>query len=207
VGRIVANSATASGNILGSDFMSERSSEFVERLTRAEDISPALRASYRAEMESMLEPKMTARRAVPGAVMLVALVVGTVLIVRNMFVYEVKPLVLASWVVLVAAFAATAYLIGRDLWRGKHSPKAAFSIGHIFTFAAGTMTVASLLIGLMEPTKPASMFNAFFLFVFYFACAEWRLQNRIAAAELAAREQMLRIECRLADLMERVGKK
>jgi hypothetical protein len=57
----------------------------------------------------------------------------------------------------------------------------------------------------MEPDKPASMFNAFFIFVFYYACSEWAVQNRIAAAELAAREQMLRIECRLADLAERMG--
>ena len=58
--------------------------------------------------------------------------------------------------------------------------------------------------GLNEPDKPASMFNAFFVFIFYYACSEWAMYNRIAATELAAREQMLRIECRLADLAERV---
>lgn len=86
----------------------------------------------------------------------------------------------------------------------RHSPKAAYSIGHILTFAAGAITVASLLMGLSKPADSASMFNAFFVFVFYFACSEWAIQNRIAAAELAAREQMLRIECRLADLSEQV---
>jgi hypothetical protein len=38
--------------------------------------------------------------------------------------------------------------------------------------------------------------------VFYFACSEWAVHHRIAAAELAAKEQMLRIECRLADLSQ-----
>jgi hypothetical protein len=42
------------------------------------------------------------------------------------------------------------------------------------------------------------------VFVFYFTCAAWVTTNRIAAAELAAREQMLRIECRLADLTDRL---
>jgi hypothetical protein len=48
------------------------------------------------------------------------------------------------------------------------------------------------------------MFNAFLVFVFYVACISWSLDSRIAAAELAAREQMLRIEYRLADLAERL---
>jgi hypothetical protein len=183
--------------------MTDKRAELVERLTSAQDISPALRASYRAELESMLEPKLTAGRALPGVGLLVVLVVCVIGIVRNMFIYEVKPLVLVSWAVLAISFAAAAYLIVRDLWRGKHSQKSAFSIGHILTFAAGSITVASLLIGLAAPDKPASMFNAFFVFVFYFACSEWAVHNRIAAAELAAREQMLRIECRLADLAER----
>jgi hypothetical protein len=184
--------------------MSEKSTRFIEKLTSAQDISPALRASYQAEMQSMLEPKLTAQPAVVGGAMLVALLTCTVLIVRNMFLYEADALTLVSWVVLAAAFAAAAWLIGRDLWRGKHSPKSAYSIGHILTFAAGAITVVSLLMGLSKPADPASMFNAFFVFVFYFACSEWAIQNRIAAAELAAREQMLRIECRLEDLAEKV---
>jgi cation transport ATPase len=186
--------------------MNDKSSEFIQRLTSAQDVSPALRASYQAEMDAMLEPKLTARPALIGIAMVVALVVCAVLIVRNMFIYKVSALILASWATLAVAFSAAAYLIVRDLWRGKHSPKAAFSIAHILNFAAGAITVAALLMGLSKPSDPASMFNAFFMFVFYFACSEWAVHNRIAAAELAAREQMLRIECRLADLSERFSK-
>ena len=184
--------------------MNDKSSQFIQRLTSAENISPALRASYQAEMDAMLEPKLTARPALVGIGMVLVLLFFTVAIVRNMFIYEVGPLMLASWGVLAAAFGSAAYLIIRDLWRGKHSPKSAFSIAHILNFAAGAITVASLLMGLSKPGDPASMFNAFFVFVFYFACSEWAVHNRIAAAELAAREQMLRIECRLADLSERL---
>jgi hypothetical protein len=186
--------------------MNDKSSQFIQRLTSAEELSPALRASYQAEMDAMMEPKLATGPAVIGIAMAVALTICTVLIVRNMFVYDVGALTLTAWATLAVAFAAAAYLIVRDLWRGKHSSKAVFSIGHILNFAAGAITVCSLLIGLAKPGDPASMFNAFFVFVFYFACSEWAMQNRIASAELAAREQMLRIECRLADLSERLGK-
>ncbi len=185
--------------------MNDKSSEFIQRLTSAQDMSPALRASYQTEMDAMLEPKLSARPAFVGIVMAVALVVCTALIVRNMFIYDANALTLTSWATLAVAFGSAAYLIVRDLLRGRHSPKSAFSIGHILNFAAGAITVCSLLMGLNKPGDPASMFNAFFVFVFYFACSEWSVHNRIAAAELAAREQMLRIECRLADLSERLN--
>ena len=184
--------------------MSDKSNEFIQELTKAQDISPALRASYQAEMDAMLEPKLTTGPALAGIAMAAGLIVCTVLIIRNMFVFKVSALILASWATLAVAFASTAYLIVRDLWRGKHSPKSVFSISHIMNLAAGAITVAALLIGISKPSDPASMFNAFFGFVFYFACSEWAVYNRIAQAELAAREQMLRIECRLADLAERM---
>jgi hypothetical protein len=186
--------------------MNDKSSEFIQRLTGAEELSPALRASYQAEMEAMKEPKLSARPALIGIAMAVGMIVCTVLLVRNMFIYDANALTLVSWATLAGAFGSVAYLIVRDLWRGKHSPKSVFSIGHILNFAAGAITAASLLMGLNKPGDPASMFNAFFVFVFYFACSEWATHNRIAAAELAAREQMLRIECRLADLSERLGR-
>jgi hypothetical protein len=72
--------------------------------------------------------------------------------------------------------------------------------------AAGAITVVSLLTGLNSADKAAATFNAFFMFVWYFACVSLALDHRIRASELAAREQMLRIEYRLADLAERLGK-
>jgi hypothetical protein len=184
--------------------MNNESSKFIERLTSAQDVSPALRASYQSELNAMLEPKLTKGKVLFGVVAFLVLVVGVGGVIRNLFVYTVGPLVLMQWLLLGVAFSVAAWLIGRDLWRGKHSPKSAYSIGHILTFTGGTLTAVSLLIGLGAQDKPASMFNAFFLFVFYYACSEMAVHNRIAQAELAAREQMLRIECRLADLAEKL---
>src|SRR5215204_2989459 len=128
--------------------MNDKSSQFIQRLTSAEELSPALRASYRAEMDAMTEPKLSTRPALIGIAMAIAMIVCTILIVRNMFIYDASALTLVSWITLAAAFASVAYLIVRDLWRGKHSPKSVFSIGHILNFAAGGITAASLLMGL-----------------------------------------------------------
>src|SRR5262245_13494387 len=111
--------------------MNNKTTEFIQQLKKAQDISPALRASYQAEVDAMVQPKLTARPALIGVAMATALVVCTVLIIRNMFVYTVNTLTLVSWATLAAAFSSAAYLIVRDLWRGKHSPKSEFSISHI----------------------------------------------------------------------------
>jgi hypothetical protein len=184
--------------------MSDNSTKFIERLFESEKLNPALKASYQAEMNNMLEQKVTARSASPGVALLVILLVCIGGIVRNLFVYEAAPLVLVSWLVMGIAFAWVACLIVRDLVRRRHSTRSEFSIAQALYFAGGAITVATLLAGLSEPANPASTFNALFVFVFYFACSAWATNNRIAAAELAAREQMLRVEYRLADLAERV---
>jgi hypothetical protein len=184
--------------------MIDKLTEFRDRLFESQEMSPAPRASYQDELDRMLNPKLTSRSAVVGSVLLVLLLVCTLGIVRNMFVYEPGPLTLLGWAVLAATFTYASFLIIRDLWLRKHSPKSAFSIAHALTFAAGTITVVALLIGLQKPSDPASTFNALYVFVFYVACVEWSTQSRIAAAELAAREQMLRIEYRLAEIAARL---
>lgn len=186
--------------------MTDKSTEFREQLFSAQEMSPALRASYQEELDRMTNPKLTPRSAVVGSLLLILLLVCTAGIVRNMFVYDPGPLTLIGWGTMAATFAYVSFLIIRDLWPRKHSPKSVFSISHALTFAAGTLTVVVLLIGLQKPSDPASTFNALYVFVFYVACVEWSTQSRIAAAELAAREQMLRIECRLADIAGQLQK-
>ena len=186
--------------------MPDSPADLVQRLINAEEITPALRSSYKAELDAMLHPKLTARTAAPGIVLLVILAACIVGLVRNMLFYEAEPLLLAGWSVLAVAFAWAATLIARDLWLRTHSRTSQFSISRLLTAAAGTITVVALLLGMNKPSDPASTFNALYVFVFYIACIAWSLDNRIAAAELAAREQLLRIECRLVDLAERSKK-
>ncbi|MEX2168129.1 MAG: hypothetical protein WD851_02375 [Pirellulales bacterium] len=185
--------------------MPDESAEFLERLFNSQETSPALRASYQAELVALRNPKLTPRTAWPGVVLLIILIACTVGLVRSMLFYPSGSLVFAGWAVLAVTFLWVSFLIVRDLWQGRHSTKAALSsIPQLLVGAGGVATVVQLLLGLNAPSDPASTFSAFFAFVFYFACVTLALDKRIAAAELAAREQMLRIECRLADLTGRM---
>ena len=186
--------------------MSNEPSDFREKLFSAQDISPTLRAAYRKEVDSMTDPALTPRAAAMGVVLLLILVGCIAGIIRAMFIHHPGALFMTGWVALLIAFVIASVLIVRDLLRWKSSPRSVFSIAWVLTGAAGTITVVALIQGLGHASDPKATFNAFYVFVFYFACAMWSLETRIARAELTAREQMLRLECRLADLAERLGK-
>lgn len=186
--------------------MPDRSDEFRKQLLNAERLSPALHDAYKKEVDLMLHPPMSARSSAPGIVLLVLLVACTILIVRADFIYHVGSLLLVAHIALAVAFVGASGLIVRDLRQWKHSRQSAASVANLLTLAAGIVTVIALIRGLNAPSDPKSLFGAFYVFVFYFACAMWSLERRIAAAELLSREQSLRIECRLADLAERGAK-
>jgi hypothetical protein len=133
--------------------------------------------------------------------MMIGIVVGEV---RAMLVYsgDASFYGAAATMMVVCAFAAA--WIARDLWRGKSVRKSSFKIADLFYGTAGMLTVMSLLHGMQAPANPASTFGVLFMFVFLFVCGVWSLLNRIASAELSTREEMLRIECRLAEISERL---
>ena len=179
-------------------------SDYIQRLLDAEDITPALRSSYQSQLDAMLAPALTPRKAAAGVTAFVILLVAAVALLRNLLVVEAEPLVKVGWLALLAGFGGAAFLFARDLWLKKHSKKSQFAITHLMAGAAGMLTVVTMLKGMSEPTDPASTFHVLFALVFYIACLFWNLDSRITAAELAGREQMLRIEYRLADLAERL---
>jgi hypothetical protein len=180
------------------------SADYIRRLLDAEEISPALRGSYQNELNAMLAPALTPRKAAGGVTLLIILLVGVAALMRNLFVVEAELLVRIGWLALLVGFIGAAFLLSRDLWLKKHSKKSQFAITHLIAGAAGMITVVAMLRGMSEPADPASIFHILFALVFYIACLFWNLDSRIDAAELAAREQMLRIEYRLADLAERL---
>lgn len=110
-------------------------------------------------------------------------------------------------IALGPGFVCASLYILHDLRHFRQSRNSIRSISGVLTATAGAITVAALLIGLRAPSDPKSLFGAFYVFVFYFACAVWALESRISSAELTAREQSLRIEYRLADLAERLEKR
>src|SRR3954453_8335784 len=102
--------------------MNDKASEFIQRLTSAEEISPALRASYQAERDAILEPKLKSGQKLMGILLFIGLAVGVGGVVRNLFVVSARPIVIAEWLVLASTFSVGAWVVGRDLWRGKSSP-------------------------------------------------------------------------------------
>ncbi|MBA3485085.1 MAG: hypothetical protein H0T51_25090 [Pirellulales bacterium] len=182
----------------------DQSADYIQRLLDAEEISPTLRSSYQSELDAMLAPALTPRKAASGVTLLVILLVGVAALLHNLFVVEAEPLVTVGWLALLAGFGGAAFLVARDLWLKKHSKKSQFAVTYLICGAAGMLAVVTMLRGMSEPADPASTFHVLFALVFYIACLFWNLDSRIAAAELAAREQMLRIEIRLADLAERL---
>jgi hypothetical protein len=186
--------------------MPDPSGEFRQKLLNLQEMSPPLREAYQKELEALLNPSLTPRKGMFGAVLLIGLLVTTALIVRADFFYHVRGLLLVAHAALAAAFLWASFLIIRDLRKWKHSRRSVSSIANVLSGAAGIITVVALILGLHSPSDSKSIFDAFYVFVFYFACAMWCLENRIAAAELSSREQSLRIECRLADLAERLQK-
>lgn len=186
--------------------MSDKPIDVVRRLIDAEEISPALRRSYQAELDGMLAEPLTPRKAAPGVLLLVILLVGVVALIHNLVAVEAEPLVQVGWLAMLVGFGGATYFIGRDLRLRKHSKKSLFAATHLITGAAGMLTAVALLRGMGAAADPASTFHALFALVFYIACLFWNLDSRIGAAELAAREQMLRVEFRLADLAERLAK-
>lgn len=187
--------------------MTDRSNQFREKLLNLQEISPSLRDAYREELHAMMRPRLTKRAATIGSVLLLLLLGCTALIVRADVVYHVRGFWLAGHIALAAGFVCASLYILRDLRSFRQSRNSIRAISGVLTAAAGTITVAALLIGLRAPADPKSLFSAFYVFVFYFACAVWALESRISSAELTAREQSLRIEYRLADLAERLEKR
>jgi len=174
--------------------------DFRQKFLEDQPVNPSLRASYEQELQALLRPRLTPRMATTGIFLLVLLLAGAVGIGRNIAVGERDPLTLVGWLALAAAFCCASYLLLRDLWQRKHSPQSASAIAQAIHFGAATITIVALLRGLQNPSDPALMFNAFFVFVFYVSCLAWRIESRIAAAQLAATEHGLRIELRLVDL-------
>lgn len=180
--------------------MSDKPVDLVQRLINAEEISPALRRSYQAELDTMLAEPLTPRKAAPGVFLLVLLILGCAVLIRNLIVVDAKPAVQAGWLSLLIGFAAACYPIVRDLRQKKHSKKSLIAVTTYITTAAVLLTAMAMIRGMSAASEPASTFHVLFALVFLIICQFWSLDSRMSAAELASREQMLRLEFRLAEL-------
>ena len=93
--------------------------------------------------------------------------------------------------------------IGGSIWRGQFLWRSYFPVADAFAVAATAITVLALGSGQHAPADEMSVFGVLYAFTLMTVCIAWSLHNRISAGELATREQMLRVECRLAAMAGR----
>lgn len=186
--------------------MPHEPTEFRKHLLDAQAVTPALRDAYNKELHAMLHHQLTLRSRILLGALLVGIVGGVALGCRSILFYDRGPFIYGVALTFTALCTAAALSIVRTLWRGVVPWKSYFQVAGIFTAAAVLMTVLALLSGLRNPSDPASAFGVLYAGVFLVVCIAWSLNDRIAAADLAARERLLRIEWRLADLSDRGSK-
>ncbi len=175
-------------------------------LFNAQEMTPSLRDAYQKELEGILHETLTPRKRLMAIVLLLIIVAVVVGEVRALLVYPGGVTFYIGAVTMMIACAITSAWILRD-WRKKQvARKSVLKVSDLFYCAASVLTVASLMHGLSAPSDPKSTFNAFYVFVFLVVCLGWSLYNHIYAAALANREQILRVECRLAELTEQMAK-
>jgi hypothetical protein len=186
--------------------MSNNLNNLRERLFEAQEVMPELRAAYDKELDAILHEPASRKNRLLAAVLLLIMLAVVVGEVRALLVYKGEwSFYLAAGTMLIACAAGSVWLV-RDLRKSKVEKKSAHKFSEMLYAAASILTVVSLLHGLGNAGNPKSTFDAFFVFVFLFVCAMWSLANRITASEMTMKEQMLRLECRLADLAERLGR-
>jgi len=182
--------------------------EFRNRLLEAQAMTPALRDEYRRELEGLLVHKLSPRARVINGVLLLVWVALAAACVRAAIVFGSAPNATADWWINLAIYFVVFVLLTiggvRNAVTGRHTWKAYFNVAGMFFTAAGVTVALVLIRGLRAPHDPASTFGAVYALAFLIVSLGWALQNRIDAARLDAREHALRLEYRLAELMERL---
>jgi hypothetical protein len=183
---------------------------FREQLLSAQSMTPALREEYRKEMEGILVHKLSPAARMVNGILLLVWVGLAAWCVWGAIKHRASPKATFDWWINLAMYFVVFVLLAaggvRNALKGEHTWRAYFNVAGMFYTAAGITVTLALLRGLRTPHDPASTFGAVFALVFLVVCLGWALQNRIDAALLSTREHMLRMESRLADLAERMGK-
>lgn len=180
---------------------------FRDRLLGAQETSAALRDEYRKALDAMLNHKLTPRTRLLTWAGLIGAVIFAAFCVRAMIVHHDKRDSMIVLPVYAAVFLATAGWLGLVLRRGQFGRRASFAVtewlGSIFV---GVYAAVTLLSGLRAPHDPASTLSAVWAVMLIMVGFAWSTGNRISAATLETREHLLRVESKLAEMAERVGK-
>lgn len=180
--------------------------EFRERLFDAQEMDPSLRERYRRDLDALIHEKPTRKSrflAITLLAICLAVVAGEI---RALIIHRGDVTFYVAAVTMLLTCGAVAAWIIRDLLLPRVPRASAYRVADLFYAASWVLVVVQLLKGMHAPADPASTFGVLFVFTFAAVCTSWSIANRIAAAELSAKEQTLRLECRLADLAQRLAR-
>jgi hypothetical protein len=185
--------------------METKAPDFRERLIGAQEMTPALREEFRRELDAVLYQRMTPRKRIETWMWIVAMLVLGGWCAYGLFKHHdpVTRIILPAFILFAIAHIIW---LARALRRGGFAWRSNFKLLELWTGIAGIVLTVALFRGLRNPADPASTFGLLFTFIFYVCCAGMSLQNQIKSLGLSNREHLLRIESRLADLAERLGK-
>jgi len=184
--------------------------EFRERLLDAQRTTPGLREEYRRELDNLLVHKLSGTSRFVNVALLAVWVIMAGACVWAAIVHGKSPRATADWWINLALYFTVFVVLAaggiRNARKGQHTWRSYFHVAGMFYTAAGITVTLVLLRGLRTPHDPSSTFGAVFALTFLIVSLGWALQNRIDSSLLTMREHMLRLESRVADLAERMGK-
>jgi MFS family permease len=181
--------------------------DFRDRLLDAQEVTETYRERYQREVRAMLHKQLTVPGKVVYAVVLamsVAMTVGFVCLAITSS--QLPALARASFGMGAVFAAAWAWLAAQVLRRGSFDIRklAAAQASLTWVFVVLMVTVFMVLSGEM-PDKAQGTLMVVWGLVFLVSAAAFLITARVQQSELNTREKLLEIECRLAELTERLG--